>query len=375
MSIIIGADFVPTKTNEELFISGDLKTLMGDELLEVIRSADYRIFNLEMPLTDYDKGIAKCGPNIKASPKSITAYKKASVNLVTLANNHIMDYGEEGLKSTIDILEKESISYVGVGSNLEEASKPIFFNVKGKKIGVYACAEYEFTIAEENKAGANPFDPLTSLDHIVSTKANCDYLIVLYHGGKEHYRYPSPNLQKRCRRIVEKGADIVLCQHSHCIGCEEKYNGATIVYGQGNFLFDMSEKECWQSGLLVKIDDDFSISYVPVEKKGNLIRKSESNEILNNFYKRSEEIKDKDFIKKEYSKFASSMCDNYLLAISAQHRSLIRRVINKLSSHRYEKKLLNRKFNKENLMVIQNYIECEAHQELLLRGVKDRSNK
>lgn len=64
---------------------------------------------------------------------------------------------------------------------------------------------------------------------------------MLYHGGKEYYRYSSPNLQKTCRKMTEKGADLVLCQHSHCIGSYEEYNDSTILYGQGNFIFNMKK--------------------------------------------------------------------------------------------------------------------------------------
>ena len=92
----------------------------------------------------------------------------------------------------------------------------------GLKVGIYVCAEHEFSIATEKLPGANPFDPLWSLDHIQKLKQQCDYVVVLYHGGKEEYRYPSPELQKVCRRISEKGADLVLCQHSNCVGCQEE---------------------------------------------------------------------------------------------------------------------------------------------------------
>jgi len=114
--------------------------------------------------------------------------------------------------------------------------KPLLVEQDGKKIGIYACAETEFSIAEDNRAGANPFDPLESLDHIADLKSKCDFVIVLYHGGKELYRFPSPYLRKVCRKIVEKGADLVICQHSHCIGAFENYHDSVIVYGQGNFL-------------------------------------------------------------------------------------------------------------------------------------------
>lgn len=110
-------------------------------------------------------------------------------------------------------------------------------------------------------------------------KKQCDIAIVLYHGGKEHYRYPSPNLQRICRKIVDKGADLVICQHSHCIGCEEKWNSGVIVYGQGNFLFDNSNSEFWKTGLLVVLDFDktmkqTSVSYVPIIKRDNVVRKA-----------------------------------------------------------------------------------------------------
>lgn len=90
-----------------------------------------------------------------------------------------MDQGIQGLNSTREILNSYNIPYIGVGDNLFEASKPYILNQEGIRIGIYACAEHEFTIAEEDKPGANSFDPLKSLDHIYNLKKKCDYIIVL----------------------------------------------------------------------------------------------------------------------------------------------------------------------------------------------------
>lgn len=109
----------------------------------------------------------------------------------TLANNHILDQGKQGLDSTIAILEKEGIAYAGAGANLAEAQKPYIIIVNNIKVGIYCCAEHEFTIATEESAGVNPFEPLDSLDHVANLRKQCDFVAVLYHGGKEHYRYPS----------------------------------------------------------------------------------------------------------------------------------------------------------------------------------------
>lgn len=200
MSIVIGADLVPTKSNVELFEKGDIDTLIGSELKDIILNADYRIFNLEIPLTDESAPIKKCGPNLIASTKCISAYQTMNIDLLTLANNHILDQGKKGLDSSIKTLKNAGISYVGVGDSIKDASKPKIISCNGKKIGIYACVEHEFTVATEKDSGANPIDLLETPDHILELKKQCDYVIVLYHGGKEQYRYPSPNLQKTCRK-------------------------------------------------------------------------------------------------------------------------------------------------------------------------------
>ena len=373
MNILIGADLVPTKNNEELFVTGDAQVLLGDKLLNILQTADYRIFNLEVPLTDREQPISKCGPNLIAPTKCVAGYKAMSVDLLTLANNHILDQDQHGLESTCKVLDAAGIAYTGVGKTPEEAAKPYIFECDGKKIGVYACAEHEFSIVTEHSAGANPIDLLESPDHIASLKAECDFVIVLYHGGKEHYRYPSPNLQKICRKLVEKGADLVVCQHSHCIGCEEKYLDGTIVYGQGNFLFDDSESEFWQTSLLVQIDDGFEISYIPLKKNGNGVRqadKAESEIILKEFRQRSGEIKDNVVLREKYAQFAESYLGSYELVFSGLGKNLLFRVINKLFGHRFAKRFVNRWYRKETLLAIQNYVDCEAHNELLSAGLK-----
>lgn len=374
MKILIGADIVPTNSNAELFRNGDSLHLLGEELQEQLNSADFRIFNLEVPLTDRGSPISKCGPHLMAPKDTVNGYKAIGCDLLTLANNHILDQGESGFRSTCETLRSAGIGYVGAGDHLEEARRPYIFECGGKKIGVYACAEHEFSIATGHSAGANPFDALESPDHIAELDKTCDFVIVLYHGGKEHYRYPSPNLQKVCRKFVEKGADLVVCQHSHCIGCEEKYLDGTIVYGQGNFLFDHSESEYWQTSLLIRIDDDLTISYLPLVKCENKVRladKARSEEIMFGFRQRSEEIKQDGFIEQKYGEFAEAMRCDYLIGLSGLRRSFVFRALNKLSGHRFAKWFIKRRYDKDSLLAIQNIVECEAHRELLLKGISD----
>ena len=373
MGILIGADIVPTNLNREAFIKGDIGFLVGNQLTGILSNADYRIFNLEVPLTDDLTPIQKCGPNLSAPCQTIEGFKKLGVDLFTIANNHILDQGASGLFSTINILDEAGISYVGAGKNIEQARKPFYFQYAGKKIGVYACAEHEFSIATEDTAGANPFDALVSLDDIEETKEKVDYLIVLYHGGREGYRYPTPWQQKTCRKIVEKGADIVICQHSHCIGSEEKYKNGRIVYGQGNFLFDHSKNEYWKTGLLIEINENFDVEYIPVIKQNEKVRIANTDDkeaILRDYKERSAQIATDGFVNDMYNDAVESRMDFYLANIMGiSSNSFIHKILNKITGCKWRKTLVKIKLDDTYRVNLINCIECEQHRELLLRAL------
>ena len=332
MQILIAGDLVPTKSNKDFFNHADTKALLGEELLSIWNSADIRIFNLEVPLTDTEDPIDKCGPNLIAPTSVIKGIKALEPSLLTLANNHIFDQGEQGLQSTIKVLNKNNIPYVGVGENLTEASEPYIIEKDGFKIGIYACAEHEFSIAGGKTPGANLFDPLESLDHIQELKARCDYVLILYHGGKEHYRYPSPYLQKVCR-----GADLVVCQH--CIRCIEQYKGFTIVYRQGNFIFNSSKSEYWNTSILIKLEINYNqvnVEYIPFTRNGNgvlLVTGKIAEEILGEFQHRTKEILQEGFIEKQYQEFAQANIQFYLGTFSGFGKWILRingRLLNRM---------------------------------------------
>lgn len=383
MRILIGGDIVPTNSNIDSFCTANVYNLVGEKIANRLSSADFIIHNLEVPLVDYESPIEKCGPCLVANTESIKGLKAINPYFYTLANNHILDQGEKGLRSTINTLNKEGISYAGAGMNSEEAAKTFFITIKGYRIGIFCCCEHEFSVAGINSPGANLFDPLYSLDQIVESKSKCDYLIVLHHGGKEHYRYPSPGLQKVCRRMIDKGADLVVCQHSHCIGCKEEWKNGTIVYGQGNFLFDRAANDCWNTGLLIQLDFEVSnsnpnITYIPLKKYGEVIREAEDNDanrIIGDFITRSKEILDSLFLLQEYRKFSKVLEWDYYVAFSGKKaKNIIFRIINKLSGYKFVKYYIGKNYSRQEKIVLQNFIECEAHREIMLEALKEEEN-
>ncbi len=365
IDLIIGGDLAPTKSNYSIFERGDIESIIDEKLLNLLGTADFRIFNLEVPLTDEIKPIRKDGPNLYSPVSAMKGIKRLGPDVLAIANNHILDQDEQGLLQTIAQLEKSGIKHVGADVNLEKAATPLILEKDGIKIGIYACAEIEFTIAGEKSAGANPFDPLESLDHISNLRAKSDFIIVLHHGGKEHYRYPSPGLRKVCRKMVDKGADLVVCQHSHCVGSYEKYNKGTIVYGQGNFLFDRNDDEFWNTGLLLKasIGNVMSVEFVPFMKKWNGVQMADNEtgkSILDPFLQRSEQILKPGFVESEFEKF----CDEngqYYMAVFAGFGKIIRN-IDKLLNGVFTRLLYSGKKGFQ----VQNHIECESQRETVI---------
>lgn len=269
MRLLIGGDVVPTATSAEAFRQGDTQALFQD-VLPVFASADRVLINLECALTESEAAIPKFGPNLKGPLESAKTLKHAGVTDCSLCNNHTFDFGIEGMRDTIRAVTEAHMNVTGVGENEKDSRRPLIIPIGDKKLAVIAVCEHEYTYALENQMGAAPFDPFETLTDIHDAKKKYDYVIVIYHGAKEHCRYPSPRVMKACRAMVHLGADAVLCQHSHIIGCMEKYENGVILYGQGNFHFlKYMDSESWNQGLIAQFDFDeenggFDFSLIPV---------------------------------------------------------------------------------------------------------------
>lgn len=367
-TLLIGGDFVPTEENKCLFDKAAVEELIGNEISDLLSAADYRIFNCESPLTTLGNPIDKAGPNLKSDPHSADVFKKLGIDFMTLANNHILDYGETGLKETIRYLNERRIAYSGVGRNKSEAAKPYIVKLHGMSVGIFCCAEHEFSIATADRAGANHFDPLYSLDYIRALREKSDYVLVLYHGGRELYQYPTPRQQESCRRMVECGANLVVCQHSHCVGCMEEYSGGTIVYGQGNFLFDCKgDKPLTRDGLLLRVDlssGQAKIQSIPLHVDNGKVRLAtgkDNERILSGYYDRSQKVQKVEFVKAEFDNLCHSVSTRSLVYLHGGAR--FEKGLNRF----FHGKIIRWCYGKKELLRILNFLNCESHREIIAR--------
>lgn len=241
MNLIIVGDIMPggVLPYQDEYISNDL--------LNYISSFDCRIGTLECALGDdlpFDKTKMEGRKNIIYSPtKEINRLKSLGFNVVSLANNHVYDLGEAGLKLTIKLLDDAGIKHCGAGTNLEEASKPAVVSIDNKSLAILSYCQYDSVYlgyvekATPIHAGVNPLDIDRCIEEIRKAKSIYDYVIVIPHWGIEYQYFPTPQCVDYAKRMIDAGADGVFASHPHQIQPMIKYKDKPIAFSMGNFMF------------------------------------------------------------------------------------------------------------------------------------------
>lgn len=296
MKTLLLGDLSPTRITDPLFQQKKIDTLFTDTL-SLFEGNDVNMVNFECAITDSEEVIDKFGPGLRCCEEVAEVLKEIGVNYCALSNNHIFDFGKKGFYNTIRVLEKNGMKLTGYGENEADARKNLIVEKDGERVAFVNVCEHEYSYALENRCGCRGFDPFETMEDIRRAKETADRVIVLYHGGKEQCEYPSPRLVKACRAMVKNGADVVLCQHSHCIGAYENFEGAHILYGQGNFHFVYPSKhDNWDTAFAVKYDTKTNeIEFIPLQmlEEGITLAKGEkAEEIEKGFRQRSASLLD-----------------------------------------------------------------------------------
>ncbi len=367
-SILIVGDFFPVPANFTRFQQGDISYLLGERLCELFRRADYRICNLEGALTDKPGRCEKTGPSLYAPTACVNAYTALGVNCCTLANNHITDAGRDGVVDTAATLDKAGINHLGAGQ-LPNIRHYIFFEVGGKTICLYNVAETMYNTPTQELPGAFLYDEYLVCRELEQLKKVADYLIVVYHGGAEKFRYPSPQTRLRFHRMVDSGADMILSQHTHCVGSEEYYKGAYLLYGQGNFLFRSFNNEFTDTGLAIELLLDGNGFIV----KKHLVRAVEDRAVydekqdFSDFDERSSCLGDEDFLRKAFADYSRGELPLYLKAFKGKYPfyRVLERFFPKFSDRLVENGYIRRK-----LLFTLHSLRSEQNREVAIKGIE-----
>lgn len=373
--IFVSGDFCPVGRIEDKILSNTANDIFGD-LLPVIMDADISITNLESPLTTRNKPILKTGPALKGISETANLLKNAGFDLVTLANNHIMDYGERGLKDTLEELDINNIKYVGAGNNGNEARKIYYLKKNGLNIAIINIAENEWSTTDDEKAGANPINPIANYYFIKEAKENADKVIVITHGGHELYDLPSPKMKELFRFFVDVGADIVINHHTHHISGYEIYKNAPIFYSLGNFIFDNPsyKHSKWNSGisLLLHIDKSrLKFKILSFEQCNEYARISLHNEnersMIDHKIKGLNRIISSD-------KALKISFEKHVKSKSRLYTSYIEPIKNKYILALQNRKLAPRLITKKSKLLLKNIIKCESHREVLIKILENENS-
>lgn len=328
------------------------------------KSADYSVVNFESPATHSSTFITKDGPTLKQTPKSLLALKRVGFNVVTLANNHLKDYGERGVLDTLQACRENGIQTVGAGENLTKARLPLILQKNHLTVGILNVCEHESSIASDIMAGAAPLDLTNLFYDIRELRKQVDKVIVIIHGGCENYQLPTPRMKRDYHLIVDFGADVIVNHHQHCYSGYEIYEGKPIFYGLGNFFFDNLKKrnDKWNEGLLLHLEvtkDKIDYELIPFRQcdVNPTIEMRNYEEVRTEVERLNAIIADDALLNECFDKLVTSKKPLYQFLPYGNHylRAL------------YSRGFLPDCMTKNRKAKIENAVSCETHREVLLR--------
>lgn len=373
IKMLFTGDFCPIGPVEQIVLNGDLGRIVAifEDVLPVAKQSDYLIVNLECPLTLSQSPIEKAGPNLRADSKTVVLMKNLGVDLAAMANNHIYDQGLRGLKDTLETCRAHGIATVGAGETLADAQQFHVATIKGKSIAFVNFAENEFGNATSKRGGANPLDIVDNTRQIKLARQEAEAVIVIIHGGHEHFHYPSPRMVKTYRFFAEQGATAIIAHHPHCISGYEIYGGVPIFYSLGNFLFSLDRDfPGWHTGYMVQLQiestGNLKFSIIPYSQCKESISVRLLKDIDHVKFKKelddlSSPIATSELLIEIWENYAKQRGNSYAYSLSPMSKQ-IKQVLGKLGASRF---FLPRLY----MLNLLNHLRCESHRDLMLQSL------
>ena len=248
LKIVVGGDVLLDRSVGRLIDRQGNDSIWGD-VKSILNSADITMVNLENPLSHNGSREKDKQFTFRGKPEYVKALKSAGIDIVSLANNHIIDYGEIALLDTMKHLDGAGILYAGAGQNEDTASMPAYFD-KGKIISAYLSSSHIIPFAHwragKGKPGvASAYDPARLLTEVKMASEKADVVLVYLHWGEELNTQPVQYQKKLAWMLIDAGADLVVGSHPHVIQGLEFYRGRLIAYSMGNLVLQTApERQC-----------------------------------------------------------------------------------------------------------------------------------
>ncbi len=252
----------------------DITKCIAPEVIGRMASADILMVNNEFTYSSQGTPLAGKTFTFRAKPEMAANLSVLSADIVSLANNHVYDYGETALLDTLDTLKAYGIPYVGAGRNLDEAKEIVYFKADGIKIAYVSATQversYVFTKeATESRAGVlRTYDPAAFLEVIRKARETSDFVVVYVHWGTEGVNQFEGDQQSLGHQYIDAGADLVIGDHPHCLQGIEYYQGVPIFYSLGNFWFNSKTRDTGIVEADITEDGLAELRFVPCLQQG-----------------------------------------------------------------------------------------------------------
>lgn len=250
---------------------------ISPKIADILKNADITFVNEEFPFSnrgtpEAGKEYTYCVPTERAK-----VFKDMGVDIVSISNNHILDYGQDALTDTFSTLDEYQIDYIGAGKDLDRAKQLITYKINGKTIGFLAASRVVpntswYALNETENHSSRPgvfttYDDTTLCEEIRKAKDICDFVIVYAHWGIERQEIAADYQRNMAYDYINSGADLVIGSHPHVMQGVEFYNNVPIVYSLGNFLFSNYYSRTTVLTCTIKEDNTCDISFLPCGSK------------------------------------------------------------------------------------------------------------
>ena len=360
----------------DIKIDSPSRIIIDSSLAEVLNKSTLNQANLEAPIRSVNaKGIMKSGPKLFHQRDVVDFLLKNNINVVSLANNHMMDYEEESLILTKETIEQYNCITIGAGS-WEDAYQIKCFELKGVKVGFLAVTQHEFGVLDDEQndrqvGTAWMLHPCID-ELIIEGKKQCDYLFILPHAGIENEYYPLPELRTLYRHWIRIGADGVLASHPHTPQGWEMYNDKPICYSLGNFCFDNHSKSLppyWNYGLIAQVSlqegrVDACIKYVRYDQERYQLSLTKEDSFCSHINEINTNLHDTEHYINEVNTYCNRLADFYDLAFA---KGGYYKYSTKKFSVQLLKQIIGKRY-KGNLNHALNNLRCEAHRWAIIRA-------
>ena len=238
--------------------------ILSEEVTSTMTNSDLMIVNSEFTVSNRGKALNGKQYTFRAKPERLSIYGEMGVDLVTLANNHVYDFGQDAFLDMLDAFDNYKIPRIGAGHNIEEAMKPYYFIVNGYKFAFVNATRAEKYIMTPEAGNDSPgvfrcYDPTNMENLIKSVKENSDYVIAIIHFGKEGSHDLEKEQQESAKKYIDAGASAVVGHHAHVLQGVEFYNDKPIIYNLGDFIFNANNEET--AMFQIKLDNDGNMEY------------------------------------------------------------------------------------------------------------------